>query len=254
MALAAARSFDLAAGLSARFVFHDDGSLSGPERRLLEWSLPGSRVVARLEADARADRELAAFPALRAWRDRHVMGLKVVDVALWSERQVICYQDSDVLFFRAPEVLLSALRRPNGPALFNRDLATTYRADPEDLERALGVRPLERGNAGLWAMPRAALSLARMEVWARHPLLQPHLGHSGEQAISVLLGCAGPGGAGHLPVGYDITGAPIGAQTVCRHYAGVLRRGFSEQGLPHLFGPLRFRARWREFVATSRRT
>lgn len=254
MATISLKAFDLAIGRAARFVVHDDGSLTAPDVWWLTYSLPGCRVIRRAEADARATKELAHRPILLEWRERQLMALKIVDVALWNSAPVTAFLDSDVLFFRRPDELLNALTRPEGPSLFNRDIQSAYEIAPKDLFEALDVRVLERANAGLWVMPGAALSLDRMEAWTQNPRIRALLHVPDiEQMVSVLLGSVGPGGAAYLPAGYDISFEVIGPSTVCRHFAGMFRGEYSEVGLPHLFGPMKFRRRWRAFVRAHAR-
>lgn len=137
-----------AAGRPVHPVVHGDGSLAPDERALLAGLFPDGRFEPDGEREARIERALPAarYPALRARRADFALLRKLTDVHAgrsgWS-----LFLDSDLLFFRRPDVLLAWHDAPTRP-LRGEDLDNAY-GYPLDALAALAGRPVpERVNTG----------------------------------------------------------------------------------------------------------
>ena len=255
MALAAAKSLMLVTDDPIQWVLHDDGTLSAADVACLHHHLPGSIIVERGEADARAREKLKRYPALLAWRSTgQVMPLKLLDVAFWARASRLLYVDSDVLFFREPSLLLREARAASGPGLFNRDLDSVYPVTPDAVRARFGFELLPRINAGLYVLDRAVVDLEKLESWLADPFFDgirdvPIM----DQMLHAMLACASETGAGYLPDTYDMLFLRPVDRLVCRHYAGWFRHGFVLEGVAHLLNECEFERRWfratREVIA-----
>jgi hypothetical protein len=86
-------------------VVHDDGSLDGPDQAHLQRHVPGIRIIARRDADARMQPMLAALPHARDLRGRVVNALELFDNILLARTDRLVNMNSDVLFLREPREL-----------------------------------------------------------------------------------------------------------------------------------------------------
>jgi hypothetical protein len=80
-------------------IIHDDGTLTDEDRERLAADLRGSAFVSRKEADAAVQPLLERYPKCRAYRERHPLALKLLDIPLIAPEE-LAYCDSDVLFLR----------------------------------------------------------------------------------------------------------------------------------------------------------
>ncbi len=89
-----------------RLRIHEDGSLGEEDRERLARGLGDPEFVPRAEADARVEDLLAGRPALRAFRQRNPLALKLIDIPFLAGMEAddglddLAYCDSDVLFLR----------------------------------------------------------------------------------------------------------------------------------------------------------
>jgi hypothetical protein len=87
---------------SARFVIHDDGSLTEYDEHVLYKTL-GSKnleIISRSDADVLLADKLAEFPWCQKRRAYNHHGLKLLDCWLLAKSEKIIVMDSDVLFLR----------------------------------------------------------------------------------------------------------------------------------------------------------
>jgi len=85
-----------------RLRVHEDGTLTGEDRERLAAGLGEVEFIGRAEADARVADRLAGFPALRAFRQRNPLALKLLDIPMLAppEEPDLAYCDADILFLR----------------------------------------------------------------------------------------------------------------------------------------------------------
>jgi hypothetical protein len=111
-----------------RLRIHEDGSLTSQDRERLARGLGDPAFVPRAEADARVEDLLAGRPALRAFRQRNPLALKLIDIPFLSGMEAdgdLAYCDSDVLFLR-PFAGLFRFPGPETGAVFMSDRQNAY--------------------------------------------------------------------------------------------------------------------------------
>lgn len=235
MAIITAAMFNFWTGRGNRFVFHDDGTINREISEKFAHYLPGTKMVLRREADARAAEQLKEFPGILNYRRNQIMAFKLIDVKLWGEGERFGYIDSDVLFFGFPAAFVEALESQRGANYFNRDLADAYVADRLTIAEATGFPPASRVNAGLWAMNRADIAFSKIEAWLNHPFFAPfQADYRLDQTFISMLANASQAGADHLPPQYDVAFGKGVTQNVCKHYVGRIRHGYELEGLRYL--------------------
>jgi hypothetical protein len=107
-----------------RLRVHDDGTLTAGDRERLRAGLGDPEIVPRAEADDRVEGLLAGRPALRAFRQRNPLALKLIDAPLLAGED-LAYCDSDVLFLR-PFAGLFRFPAPETGAVFMADRQNAY--------------------------------------------------------------------------------------------------------------------------------
>lgn len=142
-------------------LIHDDGSLTNEDRETLLTDLPDSRIVGRPEADSIVQPLLRQYPHCRAYRERHPLALKLLDMAL-LESDDLAYCDSDVFFLR-PHTGLFAWPNAQTAAIFMQDIQDAYSLRPWHLFPLGQVRMPRRTNSGLILFRRSAYDLDFVE-------------------------------------------------------------------------------------------
>lgn len=251
MGICAAKALNLAANLALPWVFHDDGSLRTEDFSLLRRHFPGARIVTRTEADQRASEVLRDFPRCNAWRNRHVLMLRLLDVPQWAGGTRIWFVDSDQLFFQRPNEILALLDKPLGMNFFSRDITDSYVLDSDKIKEITGVDIYKRVNAGLGVVNRADMRIELIEQWLGQ--LEPFFNertiyHRLEQTLLAMLASVSSQGIAHLPPSYDVALDKPVEHSVCKHYVGRIRHGFELEGLAYLLDDLDFIRRWQQFV------
>ena len=235
MAVCSALAFNEVMEDTMRFHFHDDGSLEQKDAEFVEKHLPGTKVILRKEADARAEKELKKYPKILEYRKNQIMALKIIDVKIWGEGEKFCYVDSDVLFFHKPDFFIKALNGENSKNYFNKDIQSAYMQTPEEIESFLGFKPYEKCNAGLWVMHRDDIDLDKINTWLNHPGFEKSLfGYTLDQTFISMLATDSKHGVEHLPKTYDVNFYKRAKDSVCKHYVGVIRHGYELEGLNYL--------------------
>ena len=209
----------------ARFVFHDDGSLTDEDVAELTDKLPVEAVVRRAEANEYISDLLAKHPSCRRARAENVMMLKLFDVALIGGGD-ICYCDTDVLFFRKTAGLFKWTQ--NDPAaVFMRDSNHAYAARPWHLWGRDRIRLPKYVNAGMFMFRREKYDLDFLE-WLlsveRMRSIQRHIAWWAEQtcwaAMAFRAGCGLWDREQIAVVGDDWA---LGERTIAAHFVASSR-------------------------------
>ena len=150
---------------------HDDGTLTGEDRERLAAGLRLPEIVSRPEADERAAEFLARYPALREFRRRNVMALKLIDTVMYAGEE-LAYCDSDILFLRPFTGLYGQLRGTGAGALFMKDWQNAFSLRSWHLLRYPELRLPLRTNAGLMAFRTAGFDLDLLEWYVARPEFQ----------------------------------------------------------------------------------
>jgi hypothetical protein len=128
-------------------ILHDDGTLTPEDHEKLTSGLQGASVLTRAEADSVVIPLLAKYSKCRAYRERHPLALKLIDMAL-IETGELAYCDSDILFLKPYRNLFSW---PNGKgaAVFMQDSQEAYSLYPWHAYPIGKVRIPRKVNTGL---------------------------------------------------------------------------------------------------------
>lgn len=168
-------------------VIYDDGTLADEHRDALARLFPAARFVAQPEALARLDEFLPAsrFPVLRD-RWLHYPNIrKLIDPHLAAAGWKLVL-DSDLLFFRRPELLLTWLDHPTAP-LHAVDCATSYGYSRPLLESLAGEPLAELVNVGLCGLRGDELDWEKIEHWCRTLIAREGTHYFLEQALVAML-------------------------------------------------------------------
>ncbi|HVS53812.1 MAG TPA: hypothetical protein VHD62_15760 [Opitutaceae bacterium] len=220
--------------LAVRFFL--DGEVDSRHTADVAHLFPGARIEQPRPLDASL-----GSPALEAIFRHHRFGRKLHALLALNQRSPILYSDFDVLCFREPEELLASVKQ-DGPPRFMREQSYEH-TDPWMAARAAaaGIALPAHFNAGMLYLPRGALSLAlaRELVTGWTPAVDHLL--TEQTLMAALVGASD----GHeLPPERYVTswdGMTVWqrdhteiSDVVMRHYCGVVRHRFYEQGLPWL--------------------
>jgi hypothetical protein len=217
------------------FIFHDDGTMDDKMEQVINQHFPGTLVIRRDVADFVAVQKLSAYPHVREYRKRHVMALKLVDVALWGQADRIGYLDSDVLFFRYPDEFIRSFGGHVDVNYFNRDIANAYITDFSSIRNMFGLAPASRINAGLWVMNKKDINLHLLESWLEQPDINRYKSdYRLEQTFAALLARNSEAGVAHFSSGYDVSFEKMPEKSISKHYVGRIRHGYELEGIKYL--------------------
>lgn len=213
-------------------VIHD-GGLTTRQSQELRRHFPNARLVPLCESNVAIPARLEKLGLRRSAEFRRVNGFarKLFDFIFDSDADYFVAIDSDLLFFRSPDLLLLPTEGLEVNR-YNRDEGYWYSASLEQLGAVYGITPAPEVNAGLAIIRRASFNLNLIERFLSEdcifgdPLLT-------EQTIHAL--CSSKYGMEFLPSTYRIGGPPgITEDIVCKHYSGVHRPLLYSEGMTHL--------------------
>jgi len=177
-------SFAAASGRPLVPILFDDGSLSESYIESLKRLFPALRVVTAAESLARLDEFLpeSRYPSLRARRLAFPLLKKLLDLHV-GQRGYRLQMDSDLLFFRSPDCLLSWHDNPKCP-LRAEDVVTSYGYPLSMLVELSGFPKVpERVNTGLLGLRSEDFDWDKMEYWCRELLARKGPSYYQEQAL-----------------------------------------------------------------------
>lgn len=229
----ALKSFYAVAERRFALCLHDDGTLEEPGLRQLANAFPDARIITRAEADSRLDELLSIYPRSRAFRADNRLALKVFDFVSFLESDRMMVLDSDILFFRRPEVLLDALEDPSVTYnTLNKDWGPGYTFDPVAVADQLGFHCPPQINSGLGLIHKASMRLDWIEEFLTLPGILGHP-HQIEQTL-IALCSAKFGGFRMLPPEYDVRLDDAAPDAPSRHYTGPIRHLMYSEGMRRL--------------------
>ena len=118
-----------------RLVIHEDGTLPPETQEALKGHFPEARLVFRAEADAASRKALQDYPKALHFRTTNNLSLKIFDFPLFLEADRMILLDSDVLFFRRPDVLLDRIADANYLRnTVNGDVSGALTVEPETVK------------------------------------------------------------------------------------------------------------------------
>jgi hypothetical protein len=235
-ALWALKSFYHFAGVTCPLIIHVQGDVSRRVIVRLRRHFPAARVIAQAEADVAVETWLRSRGLVRllAARQRTPFMLKLTDFPVLSESTHLLTLDSDVLFFRSPAELVTAVRAPSPMSLFQRDPESTYNISEERALSELGIRLAPKVNTGIMVFPRESLDLLSCEEYLGNPDVARPTGWI-EQTLHALCASA-HGSVTYLPDSYLVSLATnVDLESlVARHYAGPSRPLLTSEGMQEL--------------------
>lgn len=175
------------AGKAFRVELYDDGSLQGACRENLLRLGPAIRIHAKAELDGRVAAALppARFPVLWERRENYPNIRKLIDVHAGSSGWKLVL-DSDLLFFRRPDVLLRWLENP-GAMLHAVDCEESYGYSRALMETLAGAPIPPLVNVGVCGLRSDALDWEELEAWSRELIKRERTNYYLEQALIAML-------------------------------------------------------------------
>jgi hypothetical protein len=140
-----------------RLKIFDDGTLSEMDILLVEQELAGATVIKKKDRESLILKKMERYPACIAFRSSNVLGLKLFDVMLYDEDNLL-FIDSDVFFLRP---FSWPILSQEGP-VFMQDVMNAYSFDPFDfIQVKHAIFP--RINTGMISFPRNLYRLDLIE-------------------------------------------------------------------------------------------
>ena len=175
------------ADISLRPVVYDDGTLSLRYQKEILRIFPNARIHLKAELDDRIEFHLPTheFPYLRERRENYPNIRKLTDIHIGSEDWKLVL-DSDMLFFRRPDVLLSWLQNPM-QLCHMVDTETSYGYSPALMESLCGARLSERVNVGICGLNSSELDWEQIEHWCKTLIESEGTHYYQEQALVAML-------------------------------------------------------------------
>ena len=166
---------------------YDDGSMRPEHAAYFGERFPNARVVGQEEIIGRLDRFLPAskFPRLRE-RWLHYPNIrKLTDPHAGGSGWKLVI-DSDLLFFRSPDLLSHWVDSPDSP-LHAVDSETSYGYPLDEMSALAGHRVVERLNVGLCGLKSELIDWERMEYWCEELISKHGTHYYLEQALVAML-------------------------------------------------------------------
>lgn len=176
-------TFARQAGRPLAPVIYDDGTLTEDYRAPLRRLFPAARFVAQTETIARLDTHLPVtrFPVLRERWLNYPNIRKLIDPHLGRAGWKLVL-DSDLLFFRRPDLLVAWCDDPVQP-LHAVDCVTSYGYSRPLMDRLAGAPVAELVNVGLTGLDGGALDWEKLEYWCRTLIAEERTSYYLEQAL-----------------------------------------------------------------------
>ncbi len=180
-------SFVRAAEVTVQAELYDDGTLESLHVEILQRLGPEVRIHRHADLRVQLDRHLPAdrFPALRERWEHYPNIRRLIDVHLGGAGWKLVL-DSDLLFFRRPELLLRWLAAPERP-LFSIDCVESYGYSRPLMERLVGAPIPPLVNVGLCGLRSDALDWREIEAWTAELIARERTHYYLEQALVAML-------------------------------------------------------------------
>jgi len=168
-------------------VIYDDGSLEEKHQNAIRQVFPNAKIFLKSELDIRVEEYLPAdkFPYLRERRQNYPNIRKLTDIHAGSRGWKLVL-DSDMLFFRAPTILLDWLKSPQTPChMVDTESAYGY---PETLMASLAKAPIaDKLNVGICGLNSDDIDWEQLEYWCKTMIEQQGTHYYQEQALVAML-------------------------------------------------------------------
>lgn len=214
---------------------YDDGSIDETCAARLRALGPGIRIhfIGELRAQLEKHLPRAQFPVLRERWDNYPNIRKLIDVHLGSRGWKLVI-DSDLLFFRRPDFLLTWLARPDR-ILHAVDSTESYGYSRRLMRELAGAEIPPLVNVGLCGLRSEDLNWVELERWCTTLHARERTNYYLEQALVAMLAarttCAIAPAADYitLPSRPEISHPTA----VMHHYVDTTKRGYFREGWRH---------------------
>ncbi|MBW7895545.1 MAG: glycosyl transferase [Opitutaceae bacterium] len=224
-------SFARQAGRPLHPVIYDDGTLESVHRDALSRLFPSTQFIAQREAIARLDQWLPAdrFPVLRERWQNYPNIRKLIDPHIGSQGWKLVI-DSDLLFFRRPDLILSWCDQPERP-LHAVDCETSYGYTRNLMNELAGTPVADLVNVGLTGLESSSLDWEKLEHWCSVLITRERTNYYLEQALIAMLTA---GRACTIAPAADYVTLPIepeasDCRAVMHHYVAGSKRHYFQQ-------------------------
>ncbi|SHN23998.1 hypothetical protein [Mucilaginibacter sp. OK098] len=131
--------------------YHEDGTLTEKEIRLLKKMFPGIKVFLRRDENIKVKTLLSSkgLENCEKLRDVFFLSIKLFDMIIEKQTNYLLHIDSDVLFFSRPDEILDIVEKGNYNGCYNRDVNNSYTFDDATLARYLTSEMISFFNSGL---------------------------------------------------------------------------------------------------------
>jgi len=170
-----------------RPIVYDDGSLSKQYQEEIIRIFPNAKIVLKPEIEDYIDKYLPQnkFPYLRERRINYPNIKKLTDIHVGSQGWKLVL-DSDMLFFRSPNVLLDWLKSPQTPCHMI-DVETAY-GYSRDLMTSLAHADIaEKVNVGICGLKSEDIDWEKLEYWCKTMIENEGTHYYQEQALIAML-------------------------------------------------------------------
>jgi len=228
-------SFARSARTTLHAVIYDDGSIDAACAARLTRLGPGIRIRYQRELRAQLDRHLPRerFPVLRERWENYPNIRKLTDVHLGSTGWKLVI-DSDLLFFRRPEVLLAWLSAPDRP-LHAVDCQESYGYSRPLLARLAGAPIPPLVNVGLCGLRSESLDWPELEAWTAELQAREKTNYFLEQALVAMLAARQPFAIAPTPdyLTLPLRDEVVAPTAIMHHYVAHAKRWYFRHGWRH---------------------
>ena len=211
---------------------HEDGTVPPEGIEHLRRLFPTARFVDRRMADARLEKLLKDYPLAYQFRFSNPFSMKVFDFAEFLENDRMFLIDSDILFFKRPEVILGRIKNASYKSnSLNRDWDYGYSVPMELIERSCDFGVASHINSGLGLIHRESLNFDWIEQFLQIPGILEYR-HRIEQTLIALCSCKY--GYEMLPAEYDVSLRKTRFDFPVKHYTSPIRQSMYREGMAAL--------------------
>lgn len=175
------------AEVNIRPVIFDDGTLEPRHIEAMRRVVPSTKVVSPESVGRRLDQCLpeSKFPLLRQYRASYPNLRKLVDIHASGPGWKLVL-DSDMLFYRKPQLILDWLRSPARPC-YMVDVQNSYGYSGALMAALAGAPIPERINVGICGLRGDEIDWAQLEAWCKTLIEREGFFYFLEQALAAML-------------------------------------------------------------------
>lgn len=172
---------------SLRPIIYDDGSLNRKYQNEIIRIFPNAKVILKTEIEEKINKYLPEnkFPYLRERRLNYPNMRKLTDIHVGSQGWKLVL-DSDMLFFRTPDVLLDWLKVPQQPCHMV-DVETSYGYSSSLMETLTNAKISKLINVGICGLKSDDIDWEKLEYWCKQTIDLEGKSYYQEQAFVAML-------------------------------------------------------------------